>query len=421
MRKIILICLLAVSYLAQSQVPTAIPTLFNGKIYEYTQYLAVDSGLFSPRRDTNFVPKQGGCIVFRQSDSTIYISTGNYTGRKWKSIGSGQGGGGGVYNAGYGLLLVAGNFKVDTSIISTVAYSQGLYNILNVAKLNITDTSSMLIPYLRKADTASMLSKYLRKADTITISNRINLKRNISDTALNAQSTTTRGRSQYLIDSLNAYVSGIYLPLTGGTITGNLRVNNTLTSVSSFISQGEIQAQSAIRHTTLKILNKDTSAYVTWLDRKPYYSDGVNLSLIGTLDADTITAAKVAKYSSNIASVYTDRSFTDKNYVDSSLRYRKIKIVGDSDVIISAINDEIVFFRNATAIRDVALPNPTSYTGKTFKFINSDTSDKRTFTVTGGSNVFYIDGTFDNFIPFNHTFELVSNGTNWIVIIDYNR
>ena len=231
MRKIFLICLLAVSYLSFSQgQPTALPTLFNGKLYQYTQYLAVDSGLFSPRRDTNFIPKQGGCVVFKTTDSVLYISTGNLVGKKWKGIGSSNGTG--VYNAGYGLTLIGGTFKVDTTLISTVAYSQGLYNILNSTKLNKTDTSTMLTPYLRKADTLLMLSPYLRKADTITlsnridlrvkysdtalmllpylrkndtvtISNRIDLKRNISDTALNAASTLTRGKGQNLIDSIN--------------------------------------------------------------------------------------------------------------------------------------------------------------------------------------------------------------------------
>jgi len=231
MRKIFLICFLAMSYLSYSQgQPTALPTLYNGKYYRYTQYLGVDSGLFLPyQRDTNFTPARP-CVIFNPTDSIVYISTGNLVGKKWKGIGSSNGTG--VYNAGYGLTLIGGTFKVDTTLISTVAYSQGLYNILNSTKLNKTDTSTMLTPYLRKADTLLMLSPYLRKADTITlsnridlrvkysdtalmllpylrkndtvtISNRIDLKRNISDTALNAASTLTRGKGQNLIDSIN--------------------------------------------------------------------------------------------------------------------------------------------------------------------------------------------------------------------------
>jgi hypothetical protein len=45
------------------------------------------------------------------------------------------------------------------------------------------DTASMLLPYLRKADTTAMLAPYLKESDTVFLSNRINLKVNISDTA----------------------------------------------------------------------------------------------------------------------------------------------------------------------------------------------------------------------------------------------
>jgi hypothetical protein len=57
-----------------------------------------------------------------------------------------------------------------------------LSNRINL-KLNISDTSSMLTPYLRKADTSTMLSPYLRKADTTSLSNRINAKLSLSDTS----------------------------------------------------------------------------------------------------------------------------------------------------------------------------------------------------------------------------------------------
>ena len=59
-------------------------------------------------------------------------------------------------------------------------------------KVNISDTADMLSPYaktsvvnlkLNISDTAAMLNKYLRKVDTASLSNRINLKLNISDTA----------------------------------------------------------------------------------------------------------------------------------------------------------------------------------------------------------------------------------------------
>jgi hypothetical protein len=45
------------------------------------------------------------------------------------------------------------------------------------------DTAAMLLPYLRKTDTTAMLAPYLKESDTAFLSNRINLKVNISDTA----------------------------------------------------------------------------------------------------------------------------------------------------------------------------------------------------------------------------------------------
>jgi hypothetical protein len=225
MKKLFLILFLAIGYFANAQVPTGLPTLFNGKWYKFTQYLQADSGFFNPQRDTMFTPNRAGCVVFRTADSILYI----YTGSRWKGVGSANGSG--VYNAGYGLNLTSGLFKVDSSLISTKLWRQKGVDSLNAVKLNKSDTAAMLLPYLRKADTTAMLLPYLRKADTLTLSNRINLKvnisdtslmllpylrkvdtltlsnrinlkRNYSDTALNSASTTTRGRSQYLIDSL---------------------------------------------------------------------------------------------------------------------------------------------------------------------------------------------------------------------------
>ena len=68
--------------------------------------------------------------------------------------------------------------------ISTGTYldTNSLSNRIN-QRVKYTDTAAMLLPYLRKIDTTAMLSKYLRKTDTASLSNRINLKVNISDTA----------------------------------------------------------------------------------------------------------------------------------------------------------------------------------------------------------------------------------------------
>jgi hypothetical protein len=85
------------------------------------------------------------------------------------SIGAGGGGGVTSITAGTGLtggtITTSGTIAADTDFLVTV-----------------NDTASMLSPYLRDADTTAMLAPYLREADTLTLSNRINLKVNISDT-----------------------------------------------------------------------------------------------------------------------------------------------------------------------------------------------------------------------------------------------
>ena len=75
-----------------------------------------------------------------------------------------------------------GNTITDLKILGKGTDTTSLSTRID-ARVKYIDTASMLLPYLRKADTSAMLSKYLRKTDTASLSNRINLKVNISDTA----------------------------------------------------------------------------------------------------------------------------------------------------------------------------------------------------------------------------------------------
>jgi len=102
------------------------------------------------------------------------------------------------------------------------------------------DTSSMLLPYLRKADTTLMLTPYLRKADTtsmllpyfrdtdtslLNLTNRFAAKQNtLNGTGFVKASGTniTYDNSSYLRTGL---ADSSYLKLTGGTLTGALNVS----------------------------------------------------------------------------------------------------------------------------------------------------------------------------------------------------
>jgi hypothetical protein len=163
-----------------------------------------------------------------------------YYGGYWRGVGSGAS----VTSItqGYGMTLSpnpivsTGSVRVDTTAISTKANVNSLLS----AKLNISDTSSMLGGYLRKADTASlsnrinlklniadtnsMLGGYLRKVDTLTLSNRIDARVKYTDTASML--------APYLP---SAAAAAAYVPYTGATTNVNLGTH-TISSYNSVVN-----------------------------------------------------------------------------------------------------------------------------------------------------------------------------------------
>jgi hypothetical protein len=190
----------------------------------------------------------------------------------------------GKFTLGSGLnITLGGILQADTTFLFTQSDTLSL-NLTSrfAAKLNLSDTlsmlskylrradtTSMLLPYLRRADTTLMLTPYLRKADTtsmllpyfrdadttaLNLTLRFAAKLNYTDTSfLFTQSDTnqlnltnrfatkqntlngtgfvkasgtniTYDNSSYLRTGL---ADSTYLKLTGGTLTGNLVVNGT--------------------------------------------------------------------------------------------------------------------------------------------------------------------------------------------------
>ena len=115
---------------------------------------------------------------------------------------------------------------------------------------DINPTTAMGNRFVKRTDSTAMLTPYLRKADTITLSNRINLKLNISDTAtmLNPYSrgsgtsgqvgywNATRsltGSSNLFWDNANGRLGiGTNSPANALDVNGTARVQSTLISGS---------------------------------------------------------------------------------------------------------------------------------------------------------------------------------------------
>jgi hypothetical protein len=121
-----------------------------------------------------------------------------------------------VNNILYNYIKTKGGWKFsngDTVIINNTVDTTSLSNRINL-KVNISDTASMLLPYLRKADTASMLTPYFKDADTTSLNliSRFSAKQNIlNGTGFVKASGTTI-----------SYDNTSYLPLSGGTMSGTI-------------------------------------------------------------------------------------------------------------------------------------------------------------------------------------------------------
>lgn len=121
-----------------------------------------------------------------------------------------------------GVAQIGSSFYVHNGVrwvsVGSNLDTTSLSNRIN-AKLNISDTSSMLLPYLRKVDTASL-------------SNRINAKGNGTVTSITAgfglSGGTITSTGTIAVDTSNISIlsrqraGNTYLPLTGGTLTNRL-------------------------------------------------------------------------------------------------------------------------------------------------------------------------------------------------------
>jgi hypothetical protein len=206
-RTYIIIILILLSFVVKAQVYQSMPQAGYGPVKRFLidSVLTIPTGISSLRNISG--GRDTGQIRYNKSDSTTYV----YSGTQWNKVGS---------------------------LIDTVSLS----NRIN-GKLNISDTGSMLSPYLRKKD-------------TVSLSNRINLKLNISDTSsmLSNYRTAINGRVKYtdtasmLAPYLKSAVTsvGLSMPVafsvanTPVTSTGTLAVTAVGTAAQYIRGDGQL-------------------------------------------------------------------------------------------------------------------------------------------------------------------------------------
>jgi hypothetical protein len=170
--------------------------------------------------------------------------------------------------------------NASTSGVTRGLLSNTQYTTFN-SKLSASDTASLssrIDLKLNISDTSTMLSKYLRKTDTATLSNRINLKLNISDTSA-MLSPYTRQK-----DTIPMFVFG-----AGSGASGDTSAFSTSALYGSFYNSGS----DTILVTSLQIGLQGSSPSI---NATVYYNDSL---------AVTAGATKLVNAGNTVTNIYT--------------------------------------------------------------------------------------------------------------------
>lgn len=175
MKKLITIALLLVAGIvtAQQKTPQTIGGLNTRAVVK--DQLTIDSLVYLPLSDTIKQPGRAGVLITKASDKRLYLYDGTY----WR----------------------------------------GLANLVELAtKINISDSSGMLLPYLRKADTTAALAPYLRKVDTT--GKFVSTTRRLTDTLYRINDST-------IGYTVNGAVHSFQIKGTGGGGGGSVSLDSS--------------------------------------------------------------------------------------------------------------------------------------------------------------------------------------------------
>jgi hypothetical protein len=183
----------------------------------------VDSLVFSTRAWRQKGDDSLGAVIAVKTDTAL-LSTKAYRQKAVDSLVtliSTLGGGtvlsvGSGYGTNFSTITTSGNVVVDSLVITSRASRDKLKDSLNAniaLKVNISDTSTMLSAYLRKADTTAMLTPYLRKGDTTAMLSPYvrtpgyGLLKGTQTLSVDSATIATRARVQKGIDSVASLVA----------------------------------------------------------------------------------------------------------------------------------------------------------------------------------------------------------------------
>lgn len=388
MKKFIYLFLfLLVSFVANSQTlrPASTPSPNSPTGYSLLGWSRADSGFIWGKRDT--FPARFPTVIWHPNGN-FYKTNGS--GAAWTIFAASSAGTVSSVSGNAPLSVINGTstpvISVDTSFdgLTTKKWLYKSIDSLGFLKLNIADTAAMLLTRLNVSDTAFMLSSYLRKSDTLSMLSgyarkTVNINTNAplfggGDLSANRTISADTGRATNQLvtgGSLTAVKDTLLSVIAssgGGTVlnvstTNNFGINSSVATPTSTpnitigIDTFAVSTRtwrnkgvdSAISVIPLRIT--DSLANVNRI--KAGGSGGVvfqtnsgNTSFsYGAGGSQEVTFNGFAGYNANRSSTYTDRSFVDKRYADSSLALRLL--VGDTLAMLSNYRRKTTLIENS--------------------------------------------------------------------------
>lgn len=179
--------------------------------------------------------------------------------------------------------------KTDTASLSTRI----------ILKLNISDTANMLNPYLRKIDTASLSNRINTKmayADTASLSNRINSKMGYADTASLSNRINLKLNISDTGSMLSTYLRKIDTLGLSNRINLKLNISDTASMLSKYLRSSDTTSMLS------KYLRKtDTATLSSRIDLKLNIADTGNMLSPYLRKIDTSTLSNRINLRLNIA------------------------------------------------------------------------------------------------------------------------
>lgn len=343
-----------------------------------------DSIFYLPKRTK--LPTDSGAVRYQISDSSVYY----WTGANWRRLG--------VHIDTAAMLLPYLRIADTTAMLSPYLKESDtvwISNRINL-KVNISDTSSMLTPYLRKVDTTAMLSPYLKESDTLFLSNRINLKVNISDTATMLSPYLKESDTTFLSNRINLKVN---ISDTSSMLDPYLRGSGTANYFPKFDASRSV-INSKLYESGTNLLFNTTTASFTSAGISTIEANNTSASVFALKVLDT-TRSYIASNSANTMDINNLRAGDIRFYTSAQLRgrfqtdgtFRLNSLTGTGDRIVTAdANGVLSATSSATGLVDTTVLSTRAWRQKGDDSLGAIIATKGSGTVTSVATGYGLSG-----------------------------